>query len=395
MSRLFSVAALAWRTLLQHPLQTFLSTLGLVIGVASLVAILSLADGLESYARDQISSTTDLQSITVDVREFEQVDGVAVRRDSAIVFGESEVNALVTHLGPGVEGAMTQMRSVVIERDTLRTAARLTVAEHALWRTQAPEMAAGRAIAESDTAAVVVNAPLAERLGGMQEAIGQEIVVDGTEVEVVGAVEIADTPLAFGPWALASPEAGPPSLVLHVEQAEAVASTADRVRAWLDRETASGADGFSIATDQMRAEQLAQGMLIFKLVMGLITGISVVVGGVGVMNVLLMTVTERTQEIGIRKATGARRRDIVAQFLAEAVMVSSAGSAVGLLAGLAVVFTAVPILRSVADVPFHAGFSLGSLLVVSLVAIAVGLVFGTYPAWRAARLSPVDAIRRE
>ncbi|MEL6616454.1 MAG: FtsX-like permease family protein, partial [Bacteroidota bacterium] len=113
------------------------------------------------------------------------------------------------------------------------------------------------------------------------------------------------------------------------------------------------------------------------------------------MNVLLMTVTERTQEIGIRKATGARRRDIVTQFLAEAVMVSSAGSTVGLLAGLGVVFAAVPILRAVADVPFRAGFSLGSLVVVALVAIAVGLVFGTYPAWRASKLNPVDAIRRD
>lgn len=395
MSRSLSVAALAWRTLRQHPLQTFLSTLGLVIGVASLVAILSLADGLESYAREQISSTTDLQSIYVEAREYETVDGVTVRRDSAVAFGEPEMAALIEHLGTGVEGALMQSRPVVIQRDTLRTAARLTAAQPGLWRLQAPEVVAGRAVAEGDSAVVVANGPLAERLGGAQEAVGQQIVMDGTEVEIIGVIEASDMPAVYGPWALASPEAGPPTLLLRVEQAETVASTADRVEVWLDRETASGADGFSIATDQMRAEQLAQGMLMFKLVMGLITGISVVVGGVGVMNVLLMTVTERTQEIGIRKATGARRRDIVTQFLAEAVMVSSAGSAVGLLFGLAVVFTAVPILRSVADVPFRAGFSLGSLAVVALVAIVVGLVFGTYPAWRAARLSPVDAIRRE
>ena len=233
------------------------------------------------------------------------------------------------------------------------------------------------------------------RLGGADAALGQRLSVGGMETEIVGVIE-GEAPAVYGAWALATPEAEASTLVLHVAQAENVSATTDRVRGWLDEQFPQGAEGFTIATDQMRTEQLAQGMLIFKLVMGFITGISVVVGGVGVMNVLLMTVTERTQEIGIRKATGARRRDIVAQFLAEAVMVSAAGSAVGLLAGLGIVFTAVPIIRSIADdMPFRAGFSLGSLLVVAAVAVLVGLVFGTYPAWRASRLSPVEAIRRD
>jgi putative ABC transport system permease protein len=136
-------------------------------------------------------------------------------------------------------------------------------------------------------------------------------------------------------------------------------------------------------------------MLLFKVIMGLITGISVLVGGVGVMNVLLITVTERTREIGVRKAVGARRRDVVAQFLAEAVAVSGVGSLIGLGLGLAVVFAAAPVLRAATDVPFYAAVTPQTLAVVAAVAVAVGVVFGTYPALRAARLRPADAIRHE
>jgi putative ABC transport system permease protein len=120
------------------------------------------------------------------------------------------------------------------------------------------------------------------------------------------------------------------------------------------------------------------------------------VGGIGIMNVLLSSVTERTREIGIRKATGAQDRDIHLQFLAESVAISGVGSAIGLVIGIAGAFGITSGIRRFSNAPFlSASLSWSTVLVAVLAAVIVGLVFGTYPARRAARLSPIDAIRHE
>jgi len=130
-------------------------------------------------------------------------------------------------------------------------------------------------------------------------------------------------------------------------------------------------------------------------VMGAITGISVLVGGIGIMNVLLISVTERTKEIGIRKAAGARKKDIVLQFLSESVTISIVGCTLGWVAGVLGVFGIVELINRFTDFTFQAALSFGTVMVILIIAILVGMVFGTYPAWKAANLTPVDAIRHE
>jgi putative ABC transport system permease protein len=113
------------------------------------------------------------------------------------------------------------------------------------------------------------------------------------------------------------------------------------------------------------------------------------------MNVLLISVTERTNEIGIRKAVGANRFDIMLQLLSESVAISAFGCSVGLVFGILTTMAAIPIIKAIAEVPFQAAYTLNTLLVIVLVALVIGILFGTYPAVRASRLDPVEAIRRE
>ncbi len=151
-----------------------------------------------------------------------------------------------------------------------------------------------------------------------------------------------------------------------------------------------------IETSEQRLAQAMQGIFVFKLFMGAITGISLLVGGIGIMNVLLASVTERTREIGVRKAAGARRADIVMQFLVESVVISGVGSLVGAALGLTTSFALVALIRARAKaVLLDATFSWSTVLLAAVAALTVGLVFGTYPARRAGKLSPIDAIRHE
>lgn len=402
MDRFTALAGDALVALRQNPLRSLLSILGLVIGVAALVAILALADGMERYAREQIATTTDLQLVSVAPRVVELVDGVPVPRERVAVPTLADAARLDDHLGGEATVVLVQRRAVQVIADTVRTAAALYAADAGIWALREADVARGtrfdRGDVEAARPAVVISAALAKRLGG-GEVVGRALQVGNVGAEVVGVLpddgperaEVYGPITAFG----VADGQSPPGLVIRAERAEDVAAVAGRVEAWLEASYPEGLAGFTVSTDAMRAGQIRQGMLLFKLVFGLITGISVVVGGVGVMNVLLVSVTERTREIGIRKAVGARRRDIQAQFLAEAMTVAGAGSLLGLAVGMAAVFAVIPVIRHFTEVSLHAAITVETLLVVGAVALGVGILFGTYPASRAARLAPVDAMRHE
>ena len=404
MRRRFALLTVAFQAIVQHPLRSLLSTLGLVIGVAALVAILSLIDGMEQFAREQIESSTDIQSIAVAPRTADLIDGVTIRRDSFPTPTPLDARALDAELGETATVALTQRRGVEVRRDTVQSGAALMAAEATIWANAPVELKAGRFFSAADEAderrVVVISTSLAERLAeSAPAAVGRTLLVDGREAEVIGVAdsEAAGPASVAGPYAAFAepPEERAPTLLIHVNQAEMVPIVAEQVRGWLDGRFEGGQDAFAVNLYEDYAVQLRQGILLFKLIMGFITGISVIVGGVGVMNVLLIAVSERTREIGVRKATGAKRGDIVAQFLGEAIAVSGTGSLIGLAVGLAAAFAFAPLVRAFSDAPFHAAFSWSTLVVVGLIAVLVGVLFGTYPALRAARLSPVDAMRHE
>jgi putative ABC transport system permease protein len=192
----------------------------------------------------------------------------------------------------------------------------------------------------------------------------------------------------------AAPE--PPILLVRAARVEQVDSVRSRTESWLASRFGAWQGKLRVQTEgALRLRQARQGILIFKLAMGSFAAISLIVGGIGIMNILLASVFERTREIGVRKAIGARRRDILIQFLAESVAISGVGSVIGVVAGLAAAFAATAIMRAKTEAVVFAALTWPTIIVAMAIAIAVGLVAGTYPALRAARLSPIDAIRRE
>jgi putative ABC transport system permease protein len=150
---------------------------------------------------------------------------------------------------------------------------------------------------------------------------------------------------------------------------------------------------FNVIDMQEVLKRMQQTMAIFQLFMASVASISLIVGGIGIMNIMLVSVTERTREIGVRKAIGARRSDILTQFLVESSMLSVSGGIIGLL--LAVIGSFSVKGQTMNNMPVSAPISIDTVIMALLVALFTGIVSGTYPAFRAARLDPIEALRHE
>ena len=164
---------------------------------------------------------------------------------------------------------------------------------------------------------------------------------------------------------------------------------------WLAERYGTRVEKLNVEVGTQRLENTRQAMLLTKLLLGLLAGLILAVGGIGIMNVLLAAVAERTREIGIRKAVGARRADIQTQFLVESVTVTGAGSAIGFVVGIILAQAGTAVFRLWAHAPIYPVMHLSTGLFAAASAITVGLIFGTYPARKAAELAPIEAIARE
>jgi putative ABC transport system permease protein len=385
---------------------TFLSVLGIVIGVAALVGILSLIDGAEKYAHSQISGTTDFEAVALQTERFRKTGKTVVQKENYEYLRLPLFRKLEVELGSSIKSSYLMLSSrgeVDFEGKKYASAIRAVSAIPA----DKIKIVHGKSLSQENLdrgdSLVLISQTLAAAFmaeKNAQNAIGQKMSWAGKKLKIAGIIEDNDKKVAisYSSIALLSEaelKANPPMAVFFAQSVEGVESIKTKIENWLSVNYKNAKEDFEVQTNQMRVAQVNQGFTVFRLIMGLIVGISVVVGGIGIMNVLLISISERTVEIGIRKALGAQKKDILLQFLAESVTISVFGSFLGLLLGVLASMAFNPIIKMWAEVPFEASFTLNTLLTVSLISILIGVVFGTYPAIRAARLDPVEAMRRE
>jgi putative ABC transport system permease protein len=403
-------------TLRANPVRTLLSTLGVVMGAASLVGVLSVGDGAQLLARRQIERL-GLQAVGVIPRTSEVIDGLPVPRADFPTFTISHAQSLARRISPStVVLSTTGTGTFVIKAGGSPHAAIVTGAYGSLDALLGGvRIAHGRFLMSSDATVAVVSDNLARELATDRQPVSvlkMPLLLQGRAFTIVGVLDEIANARTFGvivPLTSLSIATMPPtpevarrpgvrSILVRAPRLEDVLSVQTQVEAWADETDPRWRKESTVTIASQgveRLRQVNQGMLVAKLVMGSFAAISLVVGGIGIMNVLLAAVAERTREIGLRKAAGARRRDIIVQFLSESVMISLAGATLGAVVGLSAAIAITAFIRWRASAPLYAAVTWSTVVVSMSVAIAIGLIFGVYPALKAARLSPIDAIRYE
>jgi len=400
--------------LTSNKLRSVLTMLGITIGVAAVIVLVSLGQAVETFVRNQfLGLGTNL--ILISPREAsltDMRDGVA-----ALVMTMRDYDTLrdISRV-PDAINVMPQLNfSRPVNFDGRQANGRIRGVTEAFVPMRSRDVVAGRFIdrddVETEARVAVVGLTVVERLFPDAYPIGQNIRISGISFQVIGVMERAggsgfggdENDLIWIPITTAqarlntgrdaSGERRVTNVIVQARDAESVDLVAAQARQAL-REARNisfrDEDTFQIFTQTDLLESVGQITGLLTIFLGIIAGISLLVGGIGIMNIMLVTVTERTREIGLRKAVGAQRIDIQLQFLTEATLLSLVGGAVG----VAIAFAgSLAVSALSADLTVTIQWS--SVLLATLISIAIGVFFGIYPANRAAALNPIDALRYE
>jgi len=401
---LFNTILLALREIRRNLLRSFLTILGIVIGVAAVITMVTLGNGATQAVKDQISS---LGSNLLMVRPGQRL-GPGVSSAGAPPFKEADAEAIQAQIG-GIKAVAPELRTgVTVVGNGRNWATSITGTTNAYFQTNNWQLAQGRTFEPAEeragSAVCLIGETVRRELFGSTPALGERLRVKQFSCEIIGVLA------SKGRAAMGSDQDDIVVMPLHTVQRRVVGSKrvstllvsmedgsdSDRVTKSLRellRERRKVApiddDNFSVLDTKQIADALSGTTKVMTMLLGAVAAVSLLVGGIGIMNIMLVSVTERTREIGLRLAIGALEREVLAQFLIEAVVLSMLGGIIGIaLATLASVA-----LAGVMQVPYL--FDPAINVVSFAFSALIGVVFGYFPARRAARLDPIEALRHE
>ncbi|KMY35765.1 MacB family efflux pump subunit [Aeromonas caviae] len=388
---------MALHAMLAHRMRTFLTMLGIIIGIAAVVSVVALGQGARAKVIDDINA---MGTNTIDI--FPGKDWGDEKAASIQTLNERDLDALLGQ--PYLEGASPQIATSGQLRYRNKTSSGSVIGVgNDFFRVKGMTLTQGRLLDERDirnrTAVAVVDGKTIESLLGKVDPVGQVVLVGTLPVRIVGVVTqetgFGRSSQSVNVWL---PYSAVMSRLLSQQHfTQITIRVKDGVQSALAEQAAVALltqrhgvkDFFTFSSDSI-VKSVEKTTATLTLLVSAIAVISLIVGGVGVMNIMLVSVVERTREIGIRIAVGARQSDILQQFLIEAVMVSLLGGLLGI--GLALLIGA---LFSLLVESFQMRFSLFSILMAFGCSSLIGILFGYLPARNAARLDPVEALARE
>ncbi|RPI84374.1 MAG: FtsX-like permease family protein [Chloroflexi bacterium] len=407
---IWSAVIEALDSLSANKMRSFLTILGIVIGVAAVIAMVSIGRGAEN------TITGSIQGIGTNLLFVFRGDlNDEVRNPKPVTLGDAQAISdpfaapSVAAVAPVLEGR------VEVTYGGELTSSSLSGVTPDYQTVQNIELTEGSFINEEHmigrAAVVVIGPDTAEKLFGRREGItGETVRIESQPFRVIGVTKSrggsafgSQDDLLLAPMTTAQTRLLRRAtrdridlLLVQAVDAASVPQASEEVAQILRsrHQTEIGKDDFTIFTQQEFLDIASTITNVLTIFLGGIAAISLLVGGIGIMNIMLVSVTERTREIGLRKAVGAHKRDILIQFLAESSVLSLIGGVIGIALGWFIAF-AVGRIAAANDAPINPTIGIDVILIATLFSTAVGLFFGLYPANRAASLQPVEALRYE
>ena len=408
----------ALTSLTANKMRASLTLLGIVIGVASVIVMVSMGQGVQSSITSEFESLgANLLTVTAGSTEGgfgaffgESGDEMTLTLEDAYAIRDSEYAPSVVGVAPEISTFVhvvsrrnedwAQVAGVTPDYKTVRN-----------YNVTSGDFISHKHV-EDAASVTVIGAGVSEFLFGFRNPVGQTIKLNDRPFTIIGALESQEGLFGFLDNRLLVPittahyridhrrneqgEISVDSINVQAVSTEAIETAQDEISAILRlRHRITEEDDFTISTQQDAIAAIQSATQVIVIFLGSIASISLLVGGIGIMNIMLVTVTERTREIGIRKAMGAKRRDVLFQFMAEAAMLSFTGGLVGLALayGITSALSGQPIFGEGSEITITITPNIA--LLACTVSIGIGLFFGIYPAIRAARLHPIEALRYE